>query len=53
MYFISFTLLILVEDFDECEAHQDNCGQHATCVNKDGSFECKGNDVKNSAGFVC
>lgn len=42
-----------VEDFDECEAHEDNCGQHATCVNNDGSFECKCKDGFEGDGISC
>ena len=45
--------LFLVEDFDECMAHQDNCGHHATCVNKEGSFECKCNDGFEGDGISC
>ena len=45
--------LFLVEDFDECKAHQDNCGHHATCVNKEGSFECKCNDGFEGDGISC
>lgn len=45
---------VLVEDFDECKAGQDNCDQHETCVNKEGSFECKGNyTVVNLSYLVC
>ncbi|XP_068718781.1 uncharacterized protein [Montipora capricornis] len=42
-----------VADFDECKAHQDNCGHHATCVNKEGSFECKCNDGFEGDGISC
>lgn len=44
---------VAVEDFDECMAHQDNCGHHATCVNKEGSFECKCNDGFEGDGISC
>jgi len=41
---------IRVEDFDECKAGQDKCDQHETCVNKEGSFECK--DQRNNIFLV-
>lgn len=44
---------VAVEDFDECEAHEDNCGQHATCVNNVGSFECKCKDGFEGDGISC
>ena len=43
----------LVEDFDECKAHEDNCGQHGTCVNNVGSFECKCKDGFEGDGISC
>ncbi|XP_015773216.1 PREDICTED: uncharacterized protein LOC107351442 isoform X1 [Acropora digitifera] len=44
---------VAVEDFDECEAHEDNCGHHATCVNNVGSFECKCKDGFEGDGISC
>ncbi|XP_067021018.1 uncharacterized protein [Acropora muricata] len=44
---------VTVEDFDECKAHEDNCGQHATCVNNVGSFECKCKDGFEGDGITC
>ena len=45
--------LFSVKDFDECEVHQDDCGQHATCVNTDGSFYCTCNDGYDGDGRTC
>ncbi|XP_068670511.1 uncharacterized protein [Montipora foliosa] len=47
------TSKVSVEDFDECKAHQDNCGHHATCVNTEGSFECNCNDGFEGDGISC
>ncbi|KAL9967947.1 hypothetical protein ACROYT_G026261 [Oculina patagonica] len=43
----------VIEDFDECETHQDDCGQHATCVNTDGSFDCTCDDGYDGDGRTC
>ena len=41
------------KDFNECETHQDDCGQHATCVNTEGSFDCECDDGYDGDGRSC
>lgn len=42
-----------IEDFDECADHRDDCGQHSSCVNTEGSFDCKCNDGYDGDGRKC
>lgn len=45
--------LFSFKDLNECETHQDDCGQHATCVNTDGSFDCECADGYDGDGRSC
>ena len=40
-YLITFHLLSLLSDTDECNVNLDNCHTDANCLNTDGSFYCQ------------
>lgn len=47
--FVCFYLL----DIDECSLSLDNCHEHATCVNTNGSFLCSCNLGYYGNGVLC
>ena len=40
-------------DIDECANKTDNCHEHATCTNLEGSFECECKDGYYGDGVLC
>ena len=45
--------IISSPDINECQLDIDNCDQHATCTNTEGSYSCACNAGWTGDGFTC
>ena len=51
--FMSFSLLLILLDIDECAIGTDMCDTNANCTNTDGSYNCTCDNGYSGDGFTC